>query len=70
MKKFPLKFLIVFDESGNLPEQIHVLPVSEWDHPAYGHMEISELDLAEFVRNFDAGVRKDLPILEGHEARL
>jgi hypothetical protein len=41
--------------------------VGEWDHPSYGHRKITEMDLAEFVRNFEAGIRKDLPIKEGHE---
>ena len=67
MKPHKFSFLVVFDESGALPTEINVIPVGEWEHPSYGHMKISELDLAEFVRNFDAGIRKDLPIKEGHE---
>lgn len=67
MKPHKASFLVVFDESGALPTEINVIPVGAWDHPNYGHMEITELDVAEFVRNFDAGIRLDLPIKEGHE---
>jgi hypothetical protein len=51
---------------GKPPEEIQVLPVGEWDHPAYGKFKIDERDLEEFVENFSAGVRNDIPITEGH----
>ena len=67
MNKSSVKFFLVFDESGDIPKEIHVVPVGEWDHPAYGQMKITEKDIAEFVENFDAGLRNDIPINEGHE---
>src|SRR5690349_12088369 len=67
MKNSPIKIFWRFDESVDIPSEIHVVPVGEWDHPAYGPMKITEDDIAEFVQNFDAGLRNDIPINEGHE---
>ena len=67
LRKVPLMFPIKFAEDGSIPKEIHVLPVGEWDHPAYGPMAISETDVADFVQNFNAEIRKGVPITEGHE---
>jgi phage I-like protein len=56
------------EQDGTVPTEIHVIPVGEWDHPAYGKIVINEEDIAEFVEHFNAGLRKDLPITEGHES--
>lgn len=50
-----------------MPDEIHVLPVGEWDHPAYGKIVIDEEKIGKFAENFNAGIRRDLPITEGHE---
>lgn len=65
---FPIQ---LFRESGEsfaeLPDEIHVVPVGEWDHPAYGLMKITSSDIKEFIRNFKDKVRRDLPITAGHD---
>lgn len=64
--RMPLCFPIEFSE-GKLPTKIHVLPMGEWDHSLYGKIKISERDIKEFIKNFNAGIRKGVPITEGHE---
>lgn len=49
------------------PAEIHVVPCGVWDHPAYGLMEITPTNISEFVQNFNAGIRRDLPITAGHD---
>lgn len=65
---FPIRLFgddkISFSEA---PEEIHVVPVGEWNHPMYGEMKITQDDIAEFVENFNKGIRKDLPITAGHD---
>jgi hypothetical protein len=46
--------------------EINVIPVGEWDHPNYGKMKITEEDIGKFIQNFDANLRKGVPITEGH----
>lgn len=46
--------------------EIHAIPVGEWDHPIYGKMKIDENDIKEFVKHFKEGIRKGVPITEGH----
>lgn len=53
--------------SGEVPREIHVLPVGNWSHPGYGPIVISREDIAEFKANFEKGLRRDIPITEGHE---
>jgi hypothetical protein len=50
-----------------VPEEIHIVPTGKWGHPAYGEMEITPADIAEFVQNFTRGVRLDIPITAGHD---
>lgn len=64
--KMPLCFPIEFKE-GKLPTKIHVLPMGEWDHSLYGKIKVSEKDIKEFIKHFNAGIRKGVPITEGHE---
>ena len=45
---------------------IQVLPFGLWKHPLYGKIKIKESEMTEFIKNFDNGIRKDLPITEGH----
>ena len=56
-----------FAEMHGEQKLLHVLPLGKWDHPSYGEMEITPATVDEFVRNFDARVRLDIPITEGHE---
>lgn len=56
-----------FEFSDNdLKTEIQVLPVGNWKHPVYGNINISEKDLNDFIKNFESGVRRDIPITEGH----
>ncbi|MGY3406110.1 phage I-like protein [Bradyrhizobium sp. GM5.1] len=53
--------------SADLPSEIHVIPTGEWAHPIYGPMIITAADIAEFKKNFDDKVRRDIPITQGHD---
>lgn len=48
-------------------DEIHVVPVGEWEHPYYGPMKITTSDIAEFIKNFKDKVRRDIPITAGHD---
>lgn len=72
LHRMPLCFPIdlskmAFDENGKPPSEIQVLPTGKWNHPAYGPMVIESSDITQFKKNFDAGLRRDIPITEGHE---
>lgn len=72
IKRLPLIFPIEVKtfaerEDGQIPSEIHVLPTGKWNHPYYGPIVITREDISEFKRNFDKGLRKDIPITEGHE---
>ncbi len=53
-------------EEDNGVSRVQVLPYGTWDHPQYGEITIDEEALEEFQRNFEVGVRNDIPITEGH----
>lgn len=69
VKRLPLLFPIDLQKfsEGELPEEIQVLPVGRWNHPAYGVLTITKEDVSEFKDNFEKGLRKQIPITEGHE---
>lgn len=56
-----------FAELVNQTTEMHVVPTGKWDHPAYGEMEITTENIAEFVRNFQEKIRRDIPITAGHD---
>jgi hypothetical protein len=63
-------FVQLFSEASAaeaVPSEIPVVPTGKWDHPVYGEMEITPADIAEFVQNFSRGVRRDIPITQGHD---
>lgn len=64
MTKDKLRFKLEFKESS---KEVHIIPTGKWDHPAYGEMEITPKDIKEFKKNFDAKVRKGVPITAGHD---
>lgn len=70
-RKKPIAFPIQLYGEGSafaeLPTEIHVVPTGRWSHPVYGEMEITSEHITEFKRNFDSGVRRDLPITQGHD---
>lgn len=66
--KSPILFPITFSEGNGIPTLINVLPVGSWNHPVYGPIIISPADITQFKQNFDAGLRKGIPITEGHES--
>jgi len=72
LKRVPLLFSIdtsklTFAEDG-APDEIQVLMCGKWNHPVYGPIIIEADDLAEFKQHFDEGLRRDIPITEGHES--
>jgi len=64
--KLPISFPICFAEKG-IPSEIHIVPLGEWEHTQYGKIKITNRDIKQFVENFKAKVRRDIPITEGHE---
>lgn len=62
-------FHFEFDDAGavEIPQKIHIIPMGEWMHDAYGPIKITQSDLREFVQNFNANVRKGVFITAGHE---
>jgi hypothetical protein len=66
-KRFAFASQFVFDEQSGLPKEIQVIPCGEWQHPYYGPMKITPAEIAEMKKNFDEGVRLDLPITAGHD---
>lgn len=55
------------DASVVIPTDIHLIPIGEWMHDAYGPIKITNSDLREFMQNFNAKVRKGVFITAGHE---
>lgn len=55
------------NSTDGIPTEIQVLPKGKWQHPAYGEIKLDTAALEEFKKNFDAGVRRQIPITEGHE---
>jgi len=52
---------------GKLPKTIKVLPVGNWNTNNYGPMEITPSMLQQMVSNFQAGVRKLVPVDVDHD---
>lgn len=72
IKRAPLFFSIntskfIFAEDGT-PKEMQVLMCGSWNHPVYGPIIITADDIKLFKQNFDAGLRRDIPITEGHES--
>lgn len=70
IKRLPIVFQVdlrSFSEDEEMPKEIQVLPVGKWNHPSYGPIVITKEDISIFKENFDKGLRKDIPITEGHE---
>jgi phage I-like protein len=59
--------LFAEEASSEIPSEIQVLPCGEWNHASYGPMKIAPADIAEMKKNFDDGVRLDVPITAGHD---
>lgn len=66
---FPIQLFNEKEKSvfAEAPSEIHVVPTGKWNHPAYGEMEIKEEHIEQFVENYSAGLRLDLPITAGHD---
>ena len=68
-------FPFSFDEDGDaaedakvvIPDTIHLIPIGQWEHDVYGPILITASDIREFVQNFNAKIRKGVPITAGHE---
>lgn len=64
-------FPFAFDDGAvaepAIPTTIQLIPIGQWDHDLYGQILITPSDIREFVDNFDANVRKGVPITAGHE---
>jgi len=69
---FPFEFDSTMEGEGEdakavIPTDIHLIPIGEWMHDAYGPIKITNSDLREFIQNFNAKVRKGVFITAGHE---
>lgn len=73
-KKLIGVFPFEFDDSNNkasgkvaIPDTIQLVPIGQWEHPAYGTIILKNSDIEEMVSNFNAGIRKGVFITAGHE---
>ncbi len=67
---FPLEFSEGQAKAGDspaIPDTIHLIPIGQWEHDLYGPILITNADIREFAQNFNAGIRKGVPITAGHE---
>lgn len=67
---FPLEFSEgkpSTDGGVAIPDTIHLIPIGTWEHDLYGPIIITFSDIREFAQNFNAGIRKGVPITAGHE---
>lgn len=53
--------------SAELASEIHVVPCGKWMHWSGIEFEITSDTIAEIVKNYNAGARKDIPITAGHD---
>jgi Mu-like prophage I protein len=63
-------FALEFSDKASgteIPGKIHLIPIGEWEHDLYGTIIITASDIAQFKRNFDAGLRNGVAITAGHE---
>lgn len=63
-------FPFEFDDSAEIPTSIQLIPIGAWDHAVYGPIVINGSAIQQFVRNFDAKIRKGVFITAGHEGSL
>ncbi len=61
----PIQLFAKGSADVQIPDVIQVMPVGKWDHPAYGEMEITTADIAEFVKNLSDRVCRDRPTFAG-----
>lgn len=65
---FPLEFKDAGRTvEGEIPDTIHIIPIGQWDHAAYGKIVITPSDIKEFAANFQMSLRKGVFITAGHE---
>ena len=53
---------------GKTTSDIEILKVGKWQHPIYGEFEITSERLKRFMQNFEANLRKGLPIDREHKS--
>ena len=71
-QKFTGVFPFEFDEPAaglatTIPTEVHLIPIGKWEHDQYGTITITKADIEQFASNFDAKIRKGVPITAGHE---
>jgi hypothetical protein len=47
--------------------EIHIVPTGEWEHWSGYNFQITPETITEIVKNFNDGVRRDIPITAGHD---
>jgi phage I-like protein len=69
LKRLPFVFQVDASKFnfGEAPKEIQILMCGSWNHPCYGPLVIGTQDITKFKQNFDSGLRRDIPITEGHE---
>lgn len=55
------------EKGVSIPDTIHLIPVGQWEHDAYGPILINASDIREFAQNYNAGIRNGVFITAGHE---
>lgn len=59
---------IILGEEGDLPREIMVLPIGEWETIKYGVVQVTLDHIKEMIANFYGGVRVGVPIDVDHDA--
>jgi hypothetical protein len=58
---------LIADDKGNLPSEIMVLPIGDFNTEPYGLMQITADHIAQIVNNFKNNVRKAVPVDVDHD---
>jgi hypothetical protein len=65
-----IAFPILLPEGRAFAEKagdLHVITTGKRQHPAYGEMKITPVDIKEFAANFNDHVRRSIPITAGRD---
>lgn len=62
--------LMTFVELGEELHEIQLARMGKWDHPEYGAFEITDSDLDQMVRNFEAGPLPERPVDYNHSSEV
>jgi len=65
-KQFALITDLFFKGDSDIPSEIQIVPVGDYNHPEYGEFSITEKDLNKIIKNFNK-MENDIPIDYEHQ---